>query len=160
WSRAELSPKRLKSFTQNDVFDTRSTNLNLQLDYDNGGAFTGSFRAVMGDAERQKRHGYTEGDFTDGTTTGLNPLTWGWNDELTNLPPGFYPAEFCEPGAVAIGANGGCFQSPNPRGYSENPQISYDTSGKHATWGGFDRPLAGALGAGATIADYMSNLDS
>ena len=160
WSRAELSPKRLKSFTQNDVFDTRSTNLNLQLDYDNGGAFTGSFRAVMGDAERQKRHGYNEGDLTDGTTTGVNPLTWEWNDELTNLPPGFYPAEFCEPGAVAIGANGGCFQSPNPRGYSENPQISYDTSGKHATWGGFDRPLAGALGAGATIADYMSNLDS
>lgn len=156
WTKAELSPKRLKSFTQNDVFHTTSKNINVQLNYDNGGAFTGSFRAVIGDAKRERRHGYNEGDLTNGTTTGINPLTWGGG----GTPPGFFPAELCGPDAVAIGANGGCFQSVNPLGYSENPQISYDTTTEHPTWGGFDRSLAGGLGAGATIADYMANLDS
>src|SRR5690606_1444995 len=76
WTGANLSPKRLKSFTQNDVFHSTSRNVNIQLDYDNGGPFTGSFRAVIGEASREKRHGYNEGDLTDGTTTGINPLTW------------------------------------------------------------------------------------
>jgi len=156
WTQAELSPKRLKSFTQNDVYDSTSTNVNLQLDYDNGGAFTGSFRAIKGEAERNKRHGYNEGDLTDGTTTGINPLSWGGGGQ----PPGFFPAELCAEGSVAIGDNGGCFQKINPLGYSENPQISYDTTSEHPTWGGFDRPLAGALGAGSTIADYMKSKDS
>ncbi|WP_049722141.1 TonB-dependent receptor [Gilvimarinus polysaccharolyticus] len=156
WTQAELSPKRLKSFTQNDVYHSKSTNINIQLDYDNGGAFTGSFRAVKGDAERNKRHGYNEGDLTNGTSTGINPLAWGGG----GLPPGFFPAELCGEGAVAIGDNGGCFQTINPMGYSENPQISYDTTTEHPTWSGFDRPLAGALGAGASIADYMANMDS
>src|SRR5690606_36572099 len=50
WKQAELSPKRLKSFTQNDVFHTTSRLINVQLDYDNGGAFTGRIRAIIGDA--------------------------------------------------------------------------------------------------------------
>ncbi len=156
WQMAELSPKRLKSFTQNDVFHTESTNVNVQLDYDNGGAFTGSFRAVVGEAERIKAHGYNEGDLTNGTTTGINPLTWGGG----GLPPGFFPSELCGDNAVVLGDEGGCFQSVNPLGYSENPQLTYDTTTEHPTWGGFDRPLAGGLGQGATTADYMANLDS
>lgn len=160
WKQAELSPKRLKSFTQNDVFHTTSRNINVQLDYDNGGAFTGSFRAIIGDAERKKRHGYNEGDLTNGSTTGINPLTWSGPGDNNAPPPGFFPAELCGPGAIALGDEGGCFQSVNPLGYSENPAISYDTTTKHPTWGGFDRPLAGGLGAGATIADYMANLGS
>ncbi|MDO3382039.1 TonB-dependent receptor [Gilvimarinus algae] len=169
WQSAELSPKRLKSFTQNDVFESSSNNLNLQLDYDNGGAFTGSFRAVMGEAERKKRHGYNEGDLTNGTTTGINPYTWSINDDPTSegyvalddrRPPGFFPASYCEAGDLVLGDQGGCFKTINPLGYSENPQITYDTTTEHPTWSGFDRPLAGGLGSGATIADYMANLDS
>src|SRR5690606_11167599 len=34
------------------------------------------------------------------------------------------------------------------------------TTTDHPTWSGFDRPLAGGLGQGATTADYMANLDS
>lgn len=169
WTQAELSPKRLKSFTQNDVYHSSSRNVNIQLDYDNGGAFTGSFRAVMGEAEREKRHGYNEGDLTNGTSTGINPLTWntptdpdadGYTAPENRQPPGFFPAELCGPDAVAIGEEGGCFQSVNPLGYSENPQISYDTTTEHPTWGGFDRPLAGGLDSGSTIRDYMANLES
>lgn len=169
WQTAELSPKRLKSFTQNDVFETESRNINIQLDYDNGGRFTGSFRAVIGEAERTKRHGYNEGDLTNGTTTGINPLTWtavedpnaeGYTPPGERQPPGFFPAELCGPDAVVLGAEGGCFQSVNPLGYSENPMISYDTTTEHPTWGGFDRELAGGLGAGATVRDYMANLES
>ncbi|WP_339614889.1 TonB-dependent receptor [uncultured Gilvimarinus sp.] len=156
WTEAELSPKRLKSFTQNDVWHTSSNNINVQLDYDNGGAFTGSFRAVTGSAEREKRHAYNEGDLTNGTTTGVNPLTWSGS----GTPTGFFPASECGPDAIVLGADGGCFQPINPGGYSEPPQITYNTAGEHAQWGGFDRPLAGGLGADATIADYMGNLDS
>src|SRR5690606_15114653 len=35
WTAAELSPKRLKSFTQNESYHRTSRNLNIQLDYDN-----------------------------------------------------------------------------------------------------------------------------
>lgn len=156
WTAAALDPKRLKSFTQNDVYHTSSRNLNLQLDYDNGGAFTGSFRAVVGEASRAKRHGYNEGDLTDGTSTGINPMAWGGG----GLPPAFFPASLCAAGDLVMGAQGGCFKSVNPLGYSENPQLTYDTNGKHPTWGGFNNPLAGGLGAGKTVADYMANLDS
>ncbi|WP_438862324.1 TonB-dependent receptor [Neptunicella sp.] len=147
WTKAELNPNRLKSFTQNDVYFSTSNNINLQLDYDNGGAFTGQFRAVIGRADKQHRHGYNEGDLTNGQTT-LGRTT------------SFVPAEQCGPDDDVVGAQGGCYQAINPLGYSENPMISYDTTSSHPTWGGFDRPLAGGLGNGATIADYMANLDS
>lgn len=142
--RWDLNPKRLKSFTQNDSFISDSTNVNLQLDYDNGGKLTGSVRYAMGDATKKRRHGYNEGDLTDGTSTGIDP---------------FYPAEYCN-GATPVGDDGGCYVSPNPLGYTDNPQLTLDTSGKHSVWGGFNNAVNGGLGAGATIADYMSNLDS
>lgn len=160
WSLAELNPNRVKSFTQNDIFDTSSRNVNIQLDYDNGGAFTGSFRALRGEAERKKRHGYNEGDLTDGTATGINPLTWTAGDDAAlddRRPPGFFPAEHCGPDAVVLGENGGCFQQINPLGYTDRPQITYDTRGTHPHWNGFDRPVSGGLGTGATLADYMAN---
>lgn len=147
WTSANLSPKRLKSFTQNDVFHSSSQNINLQLDYDNGGAFTGSFRAIIGDADKKKRHGYNEGDLTNGQTT---------LGRTTNL----LPADKCRPEDEVVGDLGGCLQAINPLGYSENPNITYDTSGTHPTWGGFGNPLAGGLGTGNTVADYMANLDS
>lgn len=140
----DMNPKRLKSFSQNDSFLNESTNVNLQLDYDNGGKLTGNVRFVAGEATSKRRHGYNEGDLTDGTSTGIDP---------------FYPAELCN-GATPVGDDGGCYVSPNPLGYTDNPQLVLDTSGSHQVWSGFDNPLNGGLGAGATIADYMTNLDS
>ncbi|MDC8830196.1 TonB-dependent receptor [Alteromonas gilva] len=147
WQSAELYPSRLKSFTQNDVYNNRSTNLNLQLDYDNGGAFSGQFRAIIGRASQEHRHGYNEGDLTNGQTT---------LGRTTNL----IPADKCGPDDEVVGDQGGCLQAINPLGYSEAPHLSYDTTGEHPVWSGFDRQLAGGLGAGATIADYMGNLAS
>ncbi|BFM12301.1 TonB-dependent receptor [Simiduia litorea] len=140
----DLNPKRLKSFSQNDSFLSESTNINLQLDYDNGGQLTGSVRYAQGEATKQRRHGYNEGDLTDGTSTGIDP---------------FYPTEHCG-SATPVGDLGGCYVAPNPLGYTDNPQLTLDTRGAHPTWGGFDNTINGGLGAGATIRDYMSNLDS
>ncbi|AFU98284.1 TonB-dependent receptor [Simiduia agarivorans] len=145
-SRWDMNPKRLKSFTQNDSFLSDSTNVSLQLDYDNGGKLTGSMRYVQGDATRKRRHGYNEGDMTDGTSTGIAGGT-------------FYPAEYCA-GVAAVGDDGGCYLPTNPLGYTDNPQLVLDTSGSHGVWSGFNNTVNGGLGAGATISDYMSNLDS
>lgn len=147
WQVAELSPKRLKSFTQNDVFDNTSRNFSVELDYDNGGAFTGNFRGVFGDATQTKRMGFNEGDLTNGAST---------LGRTTN----FVPGELCNSGEDIVGDQGGCFQQINPLGYSENPYLTYDTRGSKPRWSGFDREVAGGLGGGATIADYMDNLDS
>lgn len=145
-SRWDMNPKRLKSFSQNDSFITDSTNVNLQLDYDNGGKLTGSVRYAQGEATKERRHGYNEGDLTDGTATGIAGGT-------------FYPAELCG-SATPVGDDGGCYLPTNPLGYTDNPQLVLDTSGAHQAWSGFNNPLNGGLGAGATIADYMANLDS
>ena len=147
WQTAELYPSRLKSFTQNDVYNNSSTNINLQLDYDNGGAFSGQFRAIIGRASQEHRHGYNEGDMTNGSTT---------LGRTTNL----VPSDKCGPDDVVVGDDGGCLQAINAMGYSENPHLTYDTTGEHPVWSGFDRSLAGGLGDGATIADYMGNLSS
>ena len=135
--------RRVKSFTQNDSFTKDSTNINLQLDFDNGGAVTGSFRVITADATNERRHGYNEGDLTDGTSTGIIDAT-------------FYPSEFCG-GQTPVGDEGGCFVPPNPMGYTDTPVIVYNTTGKHPTWSGFDQVLAGGLAAGSTLADYMAN---
>ncbi|MBW8192110.1 TonB-dependent receptor [Neiella marina] len=147
WQTIDMNPKRVKSFTQNDSYLADSTNMNFQLDYDNGGNFTGNFRGIVGRANRDKRHGYNEGDLTNGTST---------LGRTTN----FLPSDKCEAGDEVVGDMGGCNQEINPLGYGENPQLSLDTNGSHPTWSGFDNEISGGLGDGATLADYMSNLGS
>ncbi len=139
-----IDARRVKSFTQNDSFLKDSVNVNMELRYDAGDRFTASARLISANAEQRRRHGYNEGDLTDGTATGLNE---------------FYPAEFCA-GAQAVGSEGGCFLPTNPLGYTEIPQITYNTVGGNVAFSGFDNPLAGGLGAGATLRDYMANLGS
>lgn len=146
--------RRLKSFTQNDSFLSSSTNINLELRYDHGGDITGSFRLVSGKATRKRRHGYNEGDMTNGTSTGINPFYRGVSQD------GVLPSGVCDPGQgdIIVGSEGGCFKSANPLGYGENPQITFNTTGAHPQWSGFDQAISGGLGANATIADYMGNL--
>ncbi|QFU77341.1 TonB-dependent receptor [Halioglobus maricola] len=139
----DIAARRVKSFTQNDSYDRESTNFNLELNYDNGGKITGSARYVTGSASQERRHGYNEGDLTDGTATGLNA---------------FYPAEYCA-GADAVGDEGGCFLSTNPLGYTEIPHVIYNTAGSHPRWSGFDNPVMGGLG-NVPLRDYMGNLGS
>lgn len=150
-----FNARRLKSFTQNDSFLSDSKNTNLELRYDNGGDLTGSFRLVSGKANRKRRHGYNEGDMTDGTSTGINPFYRGVSQD------GVLPSGVCDPsqGDIIVGSEGGCFKSANPLGYGENPQITYNTQGDHPVWSGFEQQISGGLGEGATIADYMGNLD-
>ncbi|MCG8369523.1 MAG: TonB-dependent receptor plug domain-containing protein, partial [Proteobacteria bacterium] len=134
----EFNARRVKSFTQNDSFLKDSTNINLELSYDNGGAVTGSVRYISADATQLRRHGYNEGDMTDGTSTGIIGTT-------------FYPSQYCN-GQTPVGDDGGCFVPPNPMGYTETPVVTYNTQGDHPVWYGFDRTVAGGLGAGATLA--------
>jgi len=140
----DIAARRVKSFTQNDSFLRDSTNINLELNYNDGDRLSGSLRYLSGDASQRRRHGYNEGDLTDGTATNLNA---------------FYPAEFCQ-GAQAVGDQGGCFLPTNPQGYTSIPNITYNTVGGNVSFSGFDRSVTGGLGEGATLADYMANLGS
>lgn len=147
--------KRLKSFTQNDSFLSDSKNTNLELRYDNGGPITANVRYATGEATRKRRHGYNEGDMTNGTSTGINPFYRAIGDDH------FLPGGVCDidNGDTIVGSQGGCFKSPNPLGYGENPQITYNTHGTHPVWSGFNQTLSGGLGENATVADYMNNLE-
>ncbi|WP_370978226.1 TonB-dependent receptor [Agaribacterium sp. ZY112] len=144
WQEIDIDARRVKSFSQNDSFKKSSTNLNFELLYDNGGPLTGSVRYVNGRADSKKRHGYNEGDITNGSATGINP---------------FYPAEYCD-GNTPVGDEGGCFVPPNPLGYEDAPVLTYNNSGDHPRWSGFDAPQTGGLAAGSTMRDYMANVDS
>lgn len=146
-----VTGSRLKSFSQNNAFFSRSNNLNLELAYDNGGAFTSTTRFVKGKADQEFRHGFFEGDLTDGTTTNI------WRDTLAeritdNVKHNFFPSDAVgEPGSWAI---------PNPRGYSEDPTLAIDYRGSDPVWSGFGNRIDGQLGTGdqaLTIGEYLGN---
>ncbi|MBN1378431.1 MAG: TonB-dependent receptor [Gammaproteobacteria bacterium] len=168
---------RVKSFTQNDSFYRDSRNTNVELNYDNGGALTFSARAVRGNANEKRRHGYNEGDLSSWNGTAWAPgATPGSDDndmrfilnESTNN--GFYPDSVCDAvearrgltnGTYArVGSAGGCYIEMNPEGYGADPQIRYNTQGAHPVWSGFDTPIGGGLGPDSTLRQYMANLDS
>ncbi|MDN4501733.1 TonB-dependent receptor [Alteromonadaceae bacterium BrNp21-10] len=151
-----LDVRRLKSWTQNDSFNTFSRNINLELNYDNGGAFTGSARIVSGKAENQKRHGYNEGD--------LSAWTGDTKWQLPNAGPdgaNFYPAEACDSGTIIgnRGEDGGCFLVGNINGYTSDPQLTIDTNGEFPVWGGFDSMVSTNTGS-TTVGQLMSNEQS
>ncbi len=152
-SEYDVDAWRVNSFTRNRATTSYSRNLNLQLNYDNGGNLTGSVRYIKAAANQLGMNGQVQGDLSNWEST---------ND--FNLNP-FYPADIAAQYdesrlSEIVGENGGRFIAPNPLGYSENPQLHYDTSGGSPVWSGFDSPLAGNLGPNATLADYMANLDS
>lgn len=146
-----VTGSRLKSFSQNNAYFSRSNNLNLELSYDNGGAFTATTRFVKGKADQEFRHGFFEGDLTDGTTTNI------WRDTLEdriadNAKHNFFPSDVAgQPGSWAI---------PNPRGYSEDPTLTIDYRGSDPVWSGFDNRINGRLGTGdnaLTIREYLGD---
>lgn len=167
----------VNSFAVNDSIDSQSTNYNLQLDYDNGGNFTSSVRAIHGSASNSFSQGSVQGDLSNWRDDNSKQLwrnqlglvgvdSWfGKDDSSATYLPNFYPASVAANfsnqivGSI-VGDKGGRFVDPNPMGYGENPQLTYNVAGDHPVWGGFDTPISGGLGNGKTLRDYMANLDS
>ena len=147
----------VNSFTVNRTRTSESTHVNLELEYEaDNWSVRGRF--IDDSADLLSMNGQSQGDLSnwDGTQTYKPP---GWQGQYP-----FYPASICaqyDPSRVnAAGDNGGCFIEPNPQGYGEDPQLGVDFSGGNMAWTGFDTPIDGGLGAGASLADYMANVGS
>lgn len=142
----------INSFTVNRTATSEAQHNNLELEY-NADNWSVRARFIQDDAERLSMNGQSQGDLSNWSGT-----------QFYGLPSGgspFYPANVCanyDPSRVTVvGDDGGCLIEANPLGYGEDPQLTYNTSGGHPVWGGFDTPIAGGLGAGATLRDYMAN---
>jgi len=108
----DLNTLRLKSFSQVNRTDSESTNFNLELRFDNGGKFTGGFRAIVAEAENNLVNSYADIDLANGTQW-LGAVD-GNGDGTGGFP--YYPTGY---------------QNPYPNGYIGNQQIIADYSGDH-----------------------------
>ncbi|WP_416308628.1 TonB-dependent receptor [Neptunicella sp. SCSIO 80796] len=144
-----MTPWRMQSFTQVNVNEEKSHNFNLQLDYDNGGALTGQVRMTRAKATATMRHGYGEGDMLS-----IDQGT------LVTGPGQFAQPEYCTHGEDVVGDAGGCYAQFAPGGIQDDAFIlSYDASGEHPVFSGFDQMVNGGKGV-RSVADYMADLDS
>ncbi|MEN0035802.1 MAG: TonB-dependent receptor [Cellvibrio sp.] len=145
----EVNPYRLQSFSQTNVNLEESENTNIELNFDNGEALTGQVRATHATASAQMLHGYTEGDMLS--------IDKG---SLVTGPGGLVASKYCGENDVAVGDLGGCYAAFSPGGI-EDPDfiLSYDASGKHPVFGGFDQVVTGGQG-NKTVAEYMASIDS
>jgi iron complex outermembrane recepter protein len=155
----------MNSFTVNRVTETESTNYNLELDYDKGGPFRFSARALHGSAELLSMNGQVQGDLSNWQYNPDRTFTL-FRDAADRTRGPFYPANIAAlfPSSRysnnVIGSNGGRYIDPNPLGYGEDPQVHLDVSGNGSVvWSGFDNPISGGLGD-VPLTDYMANLDS
>lgn len=143
----------VNSFTVNRTRESQSDHYNLELDYESDN-WHGKARYIHDKANFLSMNGQSQGDLSN----------WGDNNYF-KLDP-FYPEEVAAQYDAArvdstrVGDNGGRYIEPNPLGYGENPQLHIDISGNNHVWTGFDTPIQGGLGAGATLTDYMANVDS
>src|SRR5690606_26600623 len=97
------------------------------------------------------RHAYAEGDMLS-----IDRGT------LVTGPGGLMAADsgYCDNGETVIGELGGCAAEFSPGGIEDNQfRMSYDASGKHPVFGGFDQVVSGGQG-NMTVADYMASIDS
>lgn len=101
-NQVTLDAPRVNAYSESQTNDRDSLNLNLQLAYNNGDAFSGSFRLLHGTAERAHTENVAQGYLTSGAQHSLRRRD----------------------------ANG--MEPVNPRGYGpERPQITFDTKGDH-----------------------------
>ncbi|AOS98639.1 TonB dependent receptor [Microbulbifer aggregans] len=63
--------RRLKSYSEVKGTVSESSNINVELNYDNGGAFTGAARLVHGRAEQNNLNSYMDLDMADGSQWGV-----------------------------------------------------------------------------------------
>jgi TonB-dependent receptor len=148
-----VRPYRIQSFTQVNFNEEESQNGSVELNFDNGGPLTGQIRLTRATANASMRHGYIEGDMMsidEGT--------------LVTGPGGLVPAAYCDgtnaiPG-TSTGDLGGCFAQYSPGGIiGTDFLVTYDASGEHPVFGGFDQIVDGGQGQ-MSIADYMASIDS
>lgn len=100
--RVTLNAPRVNAYSESQTNDRDSLNLNLKLSYNNGDAFSGSFRVLHGQADRAHTENVAQGYLTSGAQHGL----------------------------MRRDANG--MEPANPRGYGPaRPQVVFDTTGKH-----------------------------
>ena len=144
----DMKSWRMQSFTQVNINEEESKNFNLQLDYDNGGALTGQVRLTRAKATATMRHGYGEGDILS-----IDQGT------LVTGPGQFSQGENCTNGEAIVGENGGCFAMFAPGGIQDQFILSYDASGAHPVFSGFEQMVDGGKGS-RSVADYMADLDS
>lgn len=152
------------SFSVNRTAREKSTNYNLQLDYDTGGPFKFTARALRSDAKLRSMNGQVQGDLSN-WRAGNRAFTLFRNpNDLTRGP--FYPANIAAQYPASrytnnvVGSNGGRYIDPNPLGYGQDPLLHLDLRGQNPVLSGFDTPISGGLGAGKSLKDYMANLDS
>ena len=144
----EMLPYRLQSFTQVNINEEKSRNLNLELNYNNGGALTGQVRITRANATHSMRHAYGEGDMLS--------IDRG---SLVTGPGQFAQGKYCNAGDVIVGENGGCFAQFSPGGIESQFLLTYDASGKYPVFGGFDQMVNGGGGL-RSVADYMADINS
>ena len=168
-SQYNLDTQWLNSFTVNRTNTSQSTNYNLELNYDNGGKFTMESRFIGAVAHRLSMNGQVQGDLSNWQYNAAEPTRFTLFRDANDRTRGtFYPASICAKYPAAqrsngiTGSEGGCYLNPNPGGYGYNPQLHVDTTGSTLAFSGFEDAMlgVGGLGAGATTADYMKNLDS
>lgn len=168
----------VNSFSVNDTVNSQSQNYNFQLDYDNGGNFTSSVRAIRGSADNDFVSGSTQGDLSNWQNTNTKSLYRAqlgligvdpWYGTGSVDLPNFYPKSVADQFGAdrffngTVGDQGGRYIHPNPLGYGQNPQLTYNIAGDHPVWSGFDTPIAGGLTDGSgqkTLRQYMANKDS
>ncbi|GEA13420.1 TonB-dependent receptor [Alteromonas sp. KUL49] len=144
-----LRPWRLQTFTQANNNFEESENYNLELNYDNGGPLSGQVRMTRARATASMRHGYGEGD--------LLSIDSG---SLVTGPGQFSQGENCVNGEDIVGDGGGCFAQFSPGGIADPDFIlTYDASGAHPVFGGFDQLVNGGMGM-QSVAAYMADINS
>ena len=154
----------LNSFSVNRTKHNESTNYNLELNYDRGGAFTFSARALHGEASMLSMNGQVQGDLSNWQYSPDRAFTL-FRDAADRTRGPFYSAEIAAlyPSSQysngIIGANGGRYIDPNPLGIGEDPQVHLNIGGGQTVWSGFGNPISGGLGT-VPLSDYMANLDS
>lgn len=153
------------SFSVNRTAKNRSTNYNLSLDYDDGGPFSFSARALKSNANMRSMNGQVQGDLSNWQYGPDRAFTL-FRDPADRTRGPFYPADIAAKYPASqysngvVGSNGGRYINPNPLGYGSDPMLHLDISGRNPVISGFDRVIGGGLGANSTLKDYMSNLDS
>ncbi|WP_020210888.1 TonB-dependent receptor [Gilvimarinus chinensis] len=139
--------RRIKSYSAVQTQTSESQNYNIELNYDNGGAFTGSARLVHGTAEQERLNSYMDIDMAKGNQ-------WGVECQ-------YYPAG-------TAGEQGDCADGQlqtNPNGYLGYPTLTVNYQGDSPSWSGFENnanigPNGESMGAARSIADYISDVNS
>lgn len=118
-----LNSTRLKSYSEMNRYDSNSANLNFQLDYDNGGKFTGSIRGIYGTAVKHSINVYVDQEMSNGSNW-LNAGDYSTSAAHPAAGCNYYPTSDYAAGYACL----------NPNGYAGSPVVNV-TYGSTQMWG-------------------------